>query len=75
MQNLLQVQIRRNPKNVKLMTHQVYLQPEGSEETLTFIPTGKSSTNDFPRTNDLKSLLATMSVLLATVLETIVRDL
>ena len=39
------------------------------------IPTGKNSTNDFPRTNDLKSLLATMSALLATVLEIIVRDL
>ena len=59
MQNLLLVQIRRNPKNAKLMSHQVYLNPEGSEETLTFEmaspspvkPTGaaaSSATSDSP---------------------------
>ena len=36
-QPLLIAKIQRNPRNKKLMSHEVYLQPEGSDETLTFV--------------------------------------
>ena len=51
------VQIRRNPRNAKLMAHKVFLQPEGSEETLTFVmaspsPVKQKGANDKGRDSD-----------------------
>lgn len=41
-QPALLVQVKRNPKNAKLLSHKVFLRPEGSGETLTFFMTSPS---------------------------------